>query len=72
MTLEQFAEKAGVTIINSPIGYGGPYGYIEYGRPNSSTHGFKTKDAAYKAWLLETFGKRVAKTVFKLLEESAK
>lgn len=70
MNLEQFAKKAGVTLIECDPEWGGRIGYKEADHPNSSVCGFKTAASAYKHWLECTFGKRTAKAVAKLLKPS--
>ena len=68
MNLEQFAKKAGVTIIECDPEWGGLIGYKEKDHPNSATCGFRTTAAAYKHWLDGTFGKRTAKAIMQLLK----
>lgn len=67
MNLKQFAGEAGVEIVECGPGWGGRYGYTTKDMPNSTVCGFRTKDAAYKAWLEDTFGELAAKAVARLL-----
>ena len=69
MTLEEFAKDAGVSIVDCGEGWGGRLGYTESDYPNSSTCGFRTEKAAYKAWLEDKFGKHTAKAILKLLRK---
>lgn len=71
MTLEQFAKKAGVEIIDSPRGFGGKYAYREKDSPNCATCGFKTKNAAYKHWLSGVFGGSTGRAVLALLRSTS-
>jgi len=69
MNLEQFAIKAGVKIIDCDKNdWGGAFGYTENDYPNISCCGFKTKEAAYKGWLENKFGKQTSKAIFALLK----
>ena len=70
MNIEQFAIKAGVEIFDCGSGWGGHIGYKEKEHPNCAVCGFKTKEAAYKEWLHNTFGKNAAREVVKLLKSS--
>lgn len=69
MTLEEFAQAAGVTIVIC-IEDEGKFGYREADHPNITYSGFNTATESYKAWLKDTFGDRVGKTVTKLLKQS--
>ena len=69
MNLEQFAKRAGVMIIECDPAWGGDIGYREKGSPNCTVCGFKSEKAAYKHWLVDTFGKHTAKAVLFLLEK---
>jgi hypothetical protein len=68
MTLEEFAKKCGVTIVDCGRGWTGKYGFKEIDWPNCTTCGFRTESAAYKRWLIEKFGPTTAKVVLKLLK----
>ena len=70
MNLEQFAKKAGVTIVACGPGWGGRIGYTEKGHPNCTVCGFRTEQSAYKSWLKSTFGEHTAKALMKLLKPS--
>lgn len=70
MNLEQFANSAGVTLIECDPEWGGGIGYKEKDFPNSAVCGFRTKQAAYKNWLNAKFGEHTAKVVMKLLKQS--
>ena len=69
MTLEEFAQLAGVKIIVC-LEDEGMFGYQEADHPNITYSGFNTVTEAYKAWLKDTFGDRVGKAVIKLLKQS--
>ena len=69
MTLEEFAQTAGVTIVVC-IDDEGQFGYQEADHPNVTYSGFNTVTEAHKAWLKETFGDRAGKAVIKLLKQS--
>ena len=70
MNLEQFANKAGVTIVACDQEWGGRIGYKEKDHPNCTVCGFRTEQAAYKSWLKSKFGEHTAKVVTKLLKPS--
>lgn len=70
MTLEEFAKKAGVTIVACDPDWGGTVGYKEKDYPNTTIAGFKTKEEALKSWLRSSFGDSPAKVVLKLLKDS--
>ena len=72
MTLEQFAKKAGVSIIEYHSGCGGNLGYTEADRKNTVVGSFRTANAAYKHWLAGTFGKQTSKAILSLLRASEK
>ena len=70
MNLEQFAILAGLSIIECEPDWGGRIGYKLKDQPNMTVCGYKTKEAAYKGWLIDTFGSRTAKAVIELLKAS--
>lgn len=70
MTLEEFAKKAGVKIIDCGPQWGGRVGYKTADSPNCTMCGYRTVPAAYKGWLKETFGNRTAKAVLELIKET--
>lgn len=67
VTLESFAQDAGVTLIECDSSWGGRIGYKEADHPNMSTCGFRTPNSAYKHWLEGTFGQKTGKAVLKLI-----
>lgn len=69
MNLEQFAEKAGVTLIRCDKDWGGTWGYTTKDHPNSCTCGFRTKNSALKGWLNDTFDKHCSKAILSLLDK---
>ena len=68
MNLEEFVIEAGIIIENCGSGWGGRVGYTTKDRPNSCTCGFRTKNAAYKGFLKDTFGENASKAILKLLK----
>jgi hypothetical protein len=68
MTLEEFAKKAGVKVVPSEF-EDGEFDYQAEDSPNTTVTGFVSKDAAYRFWLIETFGKKTAAAIRKLLKE---
>ena len=71
MTLEEFAKKAGVRVVPSEF-EDGEFDYQEADSPDTTIGSFRTKAEAYRFWLSETFGKRTAAAVRKLLKEQVK
>ena len=71
MTLEEFAKKAGVKVVLSMY-EDGCFDYQEADSPNTTIGWFRTKNEAYRFWLLGTFGKRTAAAIRKLLKEEGK
>ena len=70
MTLEQFAKKAGISLVPcDPKQWGGGIAYECKDTPNVRTCGFRTERAAYRHWLTDAFGQRTAKAVLSLLQE---
>ena len=67
MTLENFAKLAGVKIVDCGTGWGGRIGYTTTDAPNCTCCGYKTKLAAYKAWLEDTYGARAGNALLELL-----
>lgn len=67
MTLRQFADMAGVSVILCGPGWGGRYGYVTVKHPNSTHCGFKTAAEAREAWAINTFGEQAARALFALL-----
>jgi hypothetical protein len=67
MTLEQFAKKAGVTIVACDPDWGGRVAYTEKDYPNSTVCGFRSEGAAYKHWLNDKFGPTTAKVLLSLM-----
>ena len=72
MTLEEFAQGAGVRICHCDSEWGGNFAYTTTDHPNSTVNGFKTKKAAYVDWLEDMFGKTTGQAVLKLLKEEGK
>lgn len=72
MTLEEFAKQAGVVLVDCGPNWGGRIGYKCPADSNCTFCGFRSKGAAYKGWLVGTFGDGPAKAVLKLLKEKAK
>ena len=72
MTLQEFAIKCGVTLVECDPEWGGRIGYKEVRYPNSTTCGFKSKTAAYKSWFESNFGEQASRIVLKLLKDSEK
>lgn len=73
MTLKEFAEEAGVEIIEcDKERWGGEYGYRDKDWINSSVNGFKSKKACYDSWFYSKFGEKTAKALMKLLEKEKK
>ena len=68
MTLEQFAKKAGVSLLKDGKGFA----YTQADCPHSTVVGFWTPNAAYKGWLSNTFGNRTSKAILSLLKASEK
>jgi len=71
MTLEEFAKKAGVRVVPSEF-EDGEFDYQEEDSPNTTVTGFSSKNAAYRFWLIETFGKKTAAAIRKLLKEEGR
>lgn len=69
MTLEEFAKSAGVRLEECGPEWGGRIAYRIPDSPNCAWCGYRTEQAAYKAWLVGTFGEHTAKAVMKLLRE---
>ena len=67
MNLKQFADMAGVSVKECGPGWGGRYGYVTDDAPNCMECGYKTKNSARKAWLMNTFGDKTATAVQALL-----
>lgn len=74
MTLEDFAKQAGcvVTLLDDPKGWGGKYQYHSVDHPNCHFCGFRTAEAAYKGFVIDTFGETASKAIFKLLKKVKK
>lgn len=72
MTLEEFAKLGGVQILRCGKEWGGTWAYTETDHPNSTYCGYRTEQAAYKAWLNGSFGPTLAKAVLKLLKEQGR
>ena len=73
MNLEQFAKKAGVTIVATDPEFGeGAVGYRTKDHPNCTCSGFKTEKQAYESWLLDEFGKQLASAIKSLLRQTEK
>ena len=70
MTLEEFAKKSGVTIVECGPGWGGPIGYTLKDSPNVTECGHRTEAAAYKHWAKSTFGEKTAKAIMGLLKQT--
>lgn len=70
MTLEDFAKLAGVEVISCGPEWGGRFAYRMKDHPNSTYCGYRTINAAYKAWLVDSFGGSLSKTVLRLLKEN--
>jgi hypothetical protein len=68
MTLEEFANLAGIELVECDPEWGGKFAYITKDYPNCMISGFRTKRAAYKAWLQDTYGKYAAVAIVKLLD----
>jgi len=68
-TVRQFAIESGVEVVECGPGWGGRYGFKTEDAPNCTTCGFKTKAAAYEFWMSDTFGKKTAAALKKLLEQ---
>lgn len=66
MTLEEFAKKAGVILVECKSN-GGKLAYTTVDYPNFSVVGFRTANGAYTNWLESTFGKQTSKAVLSLL-----
>lgn len=71
MKLKQFADKAGMVVVDCGAGWRGRYGYSTDDAPNCTTCGFKTKQAAREGWLRDTFGTVCGDAVLKLLNGDA-
>jgi hypothetical protein len=70
MTLEQFAKKAGISLVPCDAKqWGGGIAYQSKDTPNIMTCGFRTERAAYRHWLTNAFGPQLAKAVQTLLKE---
>ena len=69
MNLEQFAKKAGVTIVECDPSWGGTIAFIEKDSP-TTRRGYKTKEAAYKGWLTGKFGRSTGSAVLALLKKT--
>lgn len=67
MNLKDFAKLSGVVVRRCSNEGGGTWAYTENGHPNSSICGYRTEQALYKGWAVDTFGKLPAKALFKLL-----
>lgn len=72
MTLEEFAKKAGVTLIECSPDWGGRVGYKTKDSPNSSVCGYRTAQSAYRGWLKGEFGEQASKAILKLLKATQK
>lgn len=69
MTLEEFAELAGVTIIDCDADkWGGAYGYKTKDAPNCSHCGAESPRAALASWLENSFGESAAKALVQLFD----
>jgi hypothetical protein len=68
MTLEEFAKKCGVVVVECGEGWGGKYGWYTKEHPGCWECGYRTHASAYKNWMQHTFGD-AAKEVMKLLKE---
>lgn len=69
MTLTEFATKAGVTIHRCDKSWGGTFAYKEKEAPNVLNCGYRTTTSAYKAWLADSLGDGLAKTIIDLLDK---
>jgi hypothetical protein len=70
MNLKQFAEASGVTLEPcDKVMWGGQWAYKTAENPDFTYSGYRTENAAYKAWAKHTFGELAAKTLFKLLDK---
>lgn len=70
MNLKQFATKAGVSIVECDPSYGGRFGFRCVDAPNATWCGYKSEAAAYKGWLIGTFGEQTSKAVAALLKQT--
>lgn len=70
MTLQQFAKDAGVTVGRCEPSWGGTWSYKCVDTPHCTFAGYKTEQAAYKAWLKETFGAATSKAILKLIKKA--
>ena len=68
MTLEEFAKKAGMRVVPSED-EDGEFDYQAADSPNTTVTGFGSEKAAYRFWLIETFGKKTAAAIRTLLKE---
>lgn len=71
MTLEEFAKKAGVKVVLS-MDEDGEFDYQAEDSPNTTVTGFSSEKAAYRFWLIETFGKKTAAAIRALLKNEGK
>lgn len=69
-SLNEFADAAGVSIVECGPGWGGRYGYTTKDYPNCTECGYRTKKAAREGWAVQTFGEQAAKALFALLEQT--
>lgn len=69
--LKQFATDCGVTLVDCGEGWGGRIGYQLKDWPNCTTCGFRSENAAYEAWMKDTFGEATAKGLVKLFRKAA-
>ncbi len=68
MTLEEFAKDCGVYLVACDWAYGGPIAYKTEDSPHITCAGYRTPNAAYKAWLADTFGEKVSKSLLRALK----
>ena len=76
MTPKEFAIDCGCVVWQmtpeEAHGWGGRWAYRPKDSPNCSWCGFRTEDAAYKGFLVETFGGQPSKALLKLLKKTEK
>jgi hypothetical protein len=70
MTLEEFVKLGGCQAQRCEKEWGGTWAYTTKDYPNSTQCGYRTEQAAYKAWLDDSFGPVLAKAVLKLLRSA--
>lgn len=67
MTLQDFAEMAGVSVFRCEREWGGTWAYRTPDAPNCSMCGYRSERELYKAWAEDSFGKQATKALIALL-----